>query len=379
MGREDVGRATAEGRRWELVTALAAAGRLRCTIPAHLKDARPAASPRAVAPDRVRGMLLGLAIGDALGNTTEGMLPAERRRWHGEVRDYLPNRHAGDRRVGLPSDDTQLACWTIEHLLDHRRIEPEALLGLFASRPIFGIGRSVGMAVRGAHGGGLWYDAAPESLGNGALMRIAPVLLPHLRSMSSELWADAVLATAATHNDRSTIACGVGFVALLADLLTAERPPEPAWWIDRFVELAAPVEGDREARPRGGAHAGRYAGPLWRFADERVREALAAGQPILEAAEEWYSGAHLFETLPCVLLILARHGDDPEEAIVRAVNDTKDNDTVAAIVGAAVGALHGERALPDRWLRGLVGRTGADDDGRVFALLDAAVARFLTD
>ena len=52
---------------------------------------------------------------------------------------------------------------------------------------------------------------------------------------------------------------------------------------------------------------------------------------------------------------------------------------VAAIVGAAVGALHGERALPDRWLRGLLGRTGADDDSRVFALLDAAVARFLAD
>ena len=37
-----------------------------------------------------------------------------------------------------------------------------------------------------------------------------------------------------------------------------------------------------------------------------------------------------------------------EEAIVRAVNDTRDNDTIAAIVGAAVGALHGKSALPDR-------------------------------
>jgi ADP-ribosyl-[dinitrogen reductase] hydrolase len=37
-----------------------------------------------------------------------------------------------------------------------------------------------------------------------------------------------------------------------------------------------------------------------------------------------------------------RHADDPEEAILRAVSDTKDNDTIGAIVGAAVGALHGE-------------------------------------
>jgi ADP-ribosylglycohydrolase len=45
--------------------------------------------------------------------------------------------------------------------------------------------------------------------------------------------------------------------------------------------------------------------------------------------------------VPSVLHILAMHGDDAEEAIVRAVNDTRDNDTTAAIVGAAVGALHG--------------------------------------
>lgn len=55
-------------------------------------------------------------------------------------------------------------------------------------------------------------------------------------------------------------------------------------------------------------------------------------------------------------------------------HDTKDNDTVVAIVGAAVGALHGKRGLPVRWIEGLTGRTGDDDDGRVFELLDEARA-----
>ncbi|HXH25319.1 MAG TPA: ADP-ribosylglycohydrolase family protein [Vicinamibacterales bacterium] len=51
------------------------------------------------------------------------------------------------------------------------------------------------------------------------------------------------------------------------------------------------------------------------------------------------SRAYLVETVPCAVYILMRYGQDPEEAIVRAVNDTVDNDTTAAIVGAAVGAL----------------------------------------
>jgi ADP-ribosylglycohydrolase len=94
--------------------------------------------------------------------------------------------------------------------------------------------------------------------------------------------------------------------------------------------------------------------------------------PTVDACESWYSGAFLLETVPSVLYVLARHAEDPEEAIVRAVNDTRDNDTAAAIVGAAVGALHGRRALPDRWQRNLLGRTREDDDGRVFELIEQA-------
>ena len=53
---------------------------------------------------RVEGMMLTLAVGDSLGNTTEGMFPAERRRRYGEITDYLPNPYGGIR--GVPSDDT---------------------------------------------------------------------------------------------------------------------------------------------------------------------------------------------------------------------------------------------------------------------------------
>ena len=65
-----------------------------------------------------------------------------------------------------------------------------------------------------------------------------------------------------------------------------------------------------------------------------------------EACDEWRSCAHWLEAVPSVLSILMRHGAGPEEALVRAVNHAKDNDTVAAIVGAAVGALHGASGLP---------------------------------
>ena len=327
--------------------------------------------------DRIGGMLLGLAIGDALGNTTEGQPPRLRREAHGGgIRDYVPNRHAGGRAVGLPSDDTQLAFWTLRRLLEDGRVEPDALLREFASRPIFGIGQTVSEALRRYRSGTPWYETGVPSAGNGALMRIAPVLIPHLATPSPELWADAALAAMITHNDRGSTAACLAFVALLWELLDRGDVPAPEWWLDTFVSLARELEGDATSyTPRTPRF--EYQGPIWRFAAERVREALAEELDAIDAGDAWLSGAYLLETVPCVLFILCRYGHDPEEAILRAVNDTWDNDTAAAIVGAAVGALHGRRALPERWIRGLLGRTAADDDGEVFRLTEAAVERWV--
>jgi ADP-ribosylglycohydrolase len=135
----------------------------------------------------------------------------------------------------------------------------------------------------------------------------------------------------------------------------------------------------REARyrPCGGSFEGKYEGPIWRFVAERLPRAVAARKSALAAADEWSSGAYLLETVPSALYLLTLHAHDPEQAIVRAVNDTCDNDTIAAIVGAAVGALHGEKALPKRWRENLLGRTAEADDGKVFALLSSASDTFL--
>jgi ADP-ribosyl-[dinitrogen reductase] hydrolase len=111
--------------------------------------------------------------------------------------------------------------------------------------------------------------------------------------------------------------------------------------------------------------------------DVRKRPVLPSRNlPIVRAAQNWYSGAYLLETVPTVLHILMRHAADPEEAITRAVNDTKDNDTIGCIVGAAVGALHGDSALPERWRNDLLGRAIANgEDGEIFELVEATVQR----
>jgi len=116
-------------------------------------------------------MFLGLAIGDALGNTSEAMLPRQRHALYGEIDHYLPNRYANGRRVGLPSDDTQLCTWAVEQVLRDGHFDPTAWLEIVGSRQVFGMGSTVRAALHEFALKGLWPDMDREAAGNGALMR----------------------------------------------------------------------------------------------------------------------------------------------------------------------------------------------------------------
>lgn len=328
--------------------------------------------------DRVRGMLLGVAIGDALGNRTESMLPAAREAEHGRITGYLPSRYANGEPAGTPSDDTQLTCRAIEQLLHDGALDADELAFRIANDRIFGIGKATRDFCNALRTGAPWYEATQYSAGNGALMRITPMLLPHLRTGGTALWTDTALATAVTHNEPLAISSSVAWVALLWRLLNGDVPETPVEWLDTYTEVLRVLDDDQQYDTRV------TAGPLqhWRGSLSQllhtyVRDAVTRGTPVRDAAQQWFSGAFLLETVPTVLHIVAQHGHDPREALLVAVNDTRDNDTIASIVGGAMGAAHGTAWIPAEWRTQLLGRINGDDDGRLFTLIDEAVARFV--
>jgi ADP-ribosylglycohydrolase len=71
---------------------------------------------------------------------------------------------------------------------------------------------------------------------------------------------------------------------------------------------------------------------------------------VSELADIIGTGLHASEAVPAVFGILACCGNDPEKAILAAVNIGNDTDTIATMVGSIVGALHGIEALPSNYL-----------------------------
>lgn len=335
-----------------------------------LASRSPATETPVVPPDRLRALLYGLAIGDALGNTTESMRPRDRYRRYGEIAGYLPNRHAGGRPVGVPSDDTQMGFWLLEHLLEHRDLYPDLLARTFLEREIYGMGRSVRAFRSNLAAGVPWERTGSRSAGNGAIMRIAPILALQRITGRLEVSRDAAVCAGITHNQEGAIASAVAWVHLLAELAT--RPLTPDAGLETFLDVLSPLEDEAVYRPRGGELMGAFEGPLSALLRKTVPDGLSRDLSVLRFGDLTYSGAYLLETLPVTLFILMRYLDDPDRAIREAVNHTRDNDTIASLVATAMGARHGMGAFREDWVAGLLGRTGAADDGRVQGLIEGA-------
>lgn len=87
---------------------------------------------------------------------------------------------------------------------------------------------------------------------------------------------------------------------------------------------------------------------LDRSADLSLQKASTA-----QAAEILKSTGFILHTAPFATFCFLRYGNDPLLALIEAVSAGGDPDSIAAILGAWLGALHGSRGLPQSLIRRL--------------------------
>ncbi len=308
--------------------------------------------------DKIEGMLLGVAIGDSLGNAIELIDPNIRLRRYGFIEDYVSS--LGGKRMGFPSDDTQLTFDTVKVILEDGYLNPEKLVKTFFSHEIYGIGISTS-EVRNRYLRGMkWYECGVKSAGNGALMRISPVILPSLKGDENHL-VDAVLDTIITHNDALAIGTSIAFAELFRNLVTSANEDFLANLPERIYRFV----GNRYYKVRiPNAN-------LYELLTREIDKALKRDEDTLTFCERVGSEAYLGETLPCVLFIVKKFRENPQRAILEAVNYTWDSDTIASIVGAIMGAIYGKSAFRKEWIDGLSGRLLINGkDGVIFEMID---------
>ncbi|MGB1013900.1 MAG: ADP-ribosylglycohydrolase family protein [Nannocystaceae bacterium] len=277
--------------------------------------------------DDVAGVLLGTALGDALGLPAEGLDgPTIARRFRRLDRFALVGK------TGYVSDDTEQSALVAEAIVTAPDDIPRclasfrrALLGWFLRLP-FGVGLSTLRAcLRIAFGRS---RSGIYSAGNGAAMRAA-IVGAAIEDPQQRRELGARLARV-THTDPRAVD-GALYVAELAAACVAADPSVPRI---SLVRAAQEVTSDPQVR-------------------EAIEAAISMAQCIREdgeAASELGTTGFVIHTVGLSTFLFLRHGDIPLAAIQATIRVGGDTDSNAAIVGAWTGGLHGVKALPHELL-----------------------------
>lgn len=272
--------------------------------------------------DRAVGAMLGLAVGDAVGTTIEFSAKPAR----AVLSDMVGGGPFG-LEAGQWTDDTAMALALGDSLLAAPELDPGDLMRRFAcwhregtyscTGTCFDIGATTAAALRRFErtGNAFAGSTAPDTAGNGSIMRLAPVAVRQWRDRETMLRI-ARDQSRTTHAAPEALDC----CEVLADL------------------VAKGIRGSTLPDLVTSAAAGRVRG-------------FRPGQPRHEVRGTGYVVASLHAALWAV-----SRTSTFKDAVLLAANLGQDADTTAAVAGQIAGALYGASGIPEEWLARLAWR-----------------------
>jgi len=313
-------------------------------VDASKKDAAPT---RELPPGKrvVVGCIFGTAVGDAFGLACEGLSRKRQAKMFPGLAGYklLPFGR------GMCSDDTEHTCMLAQSLIETARYQDiDEQAKTFASNFgwrlrfwLLGMPAGIGLATLRAIVK-LWIGFPARtsgvfSAGNGPAMRVALIGVcygsdvPRMRALVRA-------ATRITHTDPRA-EHGALAVALAAHLASTGQDIAPEDYARQLRELL--VDDGRELLELVDG-----------VAQSVSRKETAADYTARTGSANGVSG-YMLHTIPAVMHVWLAHQADYRSAITATVRLGGDSDTVAAIVGAIVGARVGREGIPAEWLRDL--------------------------
>jgi ADP-ribosylglycohydrolase len=295
--------------------------------------------------ERVKGCIIGGAVGDALGYPVE-FVHSETMSQRGPVTDY-----AGPR--GEWSDDTQMTLFGLEAApyksrprafekqiamayhrwyLTQTRDEPaagdEGLLGKEWMHELRAPGFTCLTALSHATGLHAMPTAVEGSKGCGAVMRAAPFGLDPTTTDRRAYW-QGFLSGRLTHGHVTAGESAGALSAIIHKIVTGA----PIWTAAHDVKRMLTPGGETDR------------------AIDRALQAASLGDPGQQTLELWNGeGWVADECLGIALYACLCHSDNALAALSLAVSHGGDSDSTGAVAGNIIGALLGEDAIPV-WLR----------------------------
>ncbi len=268
-------------------------------------------------------VLLGGAIGDALGMPfeTKRSDDAELVKWDGKT--FLPSKHHG-LSAGQFTDDSQFSLVVAESLIENSGFDPDDLskryVELFASKKLRGYGKTTAIAINSLIAGKHWTESGVVgSYGNGSAMRAAPFgvfFRNDLYSLANIIRIDSAITHVSEEAEAGAVAIG------LAAALAVNNDMDD--FLQRIVEKLPDSKTKRTLANL----------------DSMLESNIAPSQVLRVLGTK----ANVAETVPSAIYCFLKF-KEYHEAVVTAIKAGGDTDTTAAIVGALFGAKDGMKKL----------------------------------
>lgn len=281
--------------------------------------------------ERATAILLGLALGDAIGYPVEFLQMKEIKARYGEQGIQAPPE------VALYSDDTQMTIALVEGLLkaglhapldtQMRAVADEFVLWKHSPENNRAPGNTCMTALGHYERGTPWREAGIlQSKGCGSCMRVAPI--GYFYQHDPERLREVAIASGEiTHRHPAAIAASIAGAYLIKLALDGVEPAE------YIRETLAFTEGVSEEHDLALLRVGHVLG----WTDEEAA--------MNHIGQGWVGEEAIALALYCVL----RYPDDYVACMQRAANSPGDSDSIACIAGGILGARLGLAAIPQDW------------------------------
>ncbi len=336
--------------------------------------------------DKFAGCLLGGAIGDGIGTSTEGRTPeAIRERFGGRVEDFVApfapkvdGRHKGDGNI---SDDTlmilalcraymakggqldahDMATYFLPEIVDKSIWIPEYQREQPLIERLFYPEKYLLIRLRLAS-----VNPREAGIGNmvncGAAMYAAPVGLMNAGD------PDTAYARAVNIFSAHQYSYGLEAAALMAACVAEALRPTAT--VNSIVETALRLAKDGTRTALAAVIQAAHTAPIGDEAAVQTHlraamepyDTVKGGVQEFERAGAYPSQQHAIEEFPLALAYLIVAKGDFTEAVLGAVNYGRDSDSIAGMAGAIIGAMVGKSGLPGHWASEIASRNKVDFD-----------------
>jgi len=301
---------------------------------------------------RIRGAIIGTAIGDAFGMPVEGMKPEDIVKHFGRLTSMKTPKFSALKR-GQFTDDTQLMLAIGESIvakgmMDYDDIAQRHIL-FMNERHNRGWGNSTITGVGRIKAGTSWWNSGvKDGAGNGIPMKIAPlgVLLALKKIDMFEARTAVINISRMTHGDPRPAVAGIVQMEAIASAI--ENGPAGLDVLEVSQGCAGLLEfmlDDRGSRD-----------PFHKSLGRSLTTALQSLKKPLNSIRNMVgAGCYVVESYPFTVAAVLKYRKNPEKCLIELANQGGDADTTCAMAGALMGAAYGLSAFPERWRRPLEG------------------------